>query len=189
MIGTLFPDIRYIANFPRSTTHEYHLSIDEIRATASPFLKGMRVHAFVDETRSKYLKKAPMDDAVKGYPGDKVLFLKVLEDEILSEEHRGNVAYITTYLQTVEQAELDFGLPLFLVRQWHKGQKKYLESRPSEFFRKIAATHTKFFRISEEELSSLAIFLPKYRTDETLRKHVALLFFEFDNIFSGIQSC
>ena len=55
MLGTLFPDIRYIAHIPRAQTHEHGLSIEEIRQTPDPFIKGMRVHAYVDEARVAFL--------------------------------------------------------------------------------------------------------------------------------------
>jgi hypothetical protein len=185
MIGTLFPDIRYLAGLPRSKTHLYHLSLEQIRAIKDPFLKGMRVHAFVDETREGYLKNNPIWDELRGYPGDAILFLKILEDELLyTTRERNTSSYISTYLQTVEQSELDFGIPLPLVREWHECLKLSFACRPSELFQRLATTHSKFSALSDNTILLVKTYLPKYRDNEKINHYLCSLFSEFERLFS-----
>jgi hypothetical protein len=180
MIGTLFPDIRYIADLPRSKTHVYHLSVKEIRAIKDPFLKGMRVHAFVDETRERFLKNNPIWDELKEYPGDSILFLKLLEDELLYPTH--DSSYISTYLETVENAEIDFGIPLPLVQEWHECLRLSLILRPSKLFQRLATTHSKFSKLSDDTIVLLGTYLPKHRDNEKVKQYLCVLFSEFDKL-------
>ena len=51
--GTLFPDIRYIAAFPRSVTHRKNITLNTIISTENPFTAGLLFHTYVDEQREK----------------------------------------------------------------------------------------------------------------------------------------
>lgn len=55
LVGTLFPDIRYITHFPREKTHFNVNSLKEVGETSSPFDAGMKFHAWVDRVREEFV--------------------------------------------------------------------------------------------------------------------------------------
>jgi len=189
MVGTIFPDIRYIANIPREKTHEYHLTIQEIRETRDPFIKGMRVHAFVDETRENFLQSNPIVEEFRGYPGDAVLFLKILEDEIVFSTYGKNLAAsLCSYLQTVEKGALGFSIPLSIIREWNAIQSQFLGCRPRDLFQKLAQSHERFSGFPEKTIIQVAAFLPKYSDKREIKRYVSSLVAEFDQlIFHNVK--
>ncbi len=77
------PDIRYIdRTIERTKFHMKILTIDEILAEKSDFLKGVKFHSFVDEKRDYFYEE---NGVYTPGTSDKVFIysLKVLEDDIL----------------------------------------------------------------------------------------------------------
>jgi hypothetical protein len=85
IIGTSFPDIRYIAKIDRNQTHFKHVSFDQVKKAKTSFQAGYLFHSLVDEVREKYLKE---HNAYQMAPQSKYtsFCLKVVEDQLLFQE-------------------------------------------------------------------------------------------------------
>jgi len=184
-LGTLFPDIRYSAGLPRTATHEPGFTLEEIRAIQDPFLKGMRVHVFVDEEREIFFSKQKALHFYDAIPGDRVLHLKFLEDEILYSM-REEVAplYISNYLQHIDKSELKFNIPLEILQNWHQLNKDYLSMRPSDALAKLIASHRGYANISVEITQVFYEVMCQFRENPQAVEYVSSAIAEFDKIFS-----
>lgn len=186
ILGNLFPDIRYPAKMPRGATHDYGLTIEEIRKIENPFIKGMKVHSFVDEVRVEFLQKNEILSLMKGVHGDKSLLLKMLEDEILFSmrgEEKSKV--LCRYLETIENEELSFGIPLEIVNDWHQQHIRYFSLGPRKFFSKLLSKGKKYGTIPEKDmLTSLEVF-DRFAEDEAMKNYIFCILEEFENQFEG----
>lgn len=55
-VGTLFPDIRYLASLSRETNHVDNVDQTAIMHEKNDFQKGLLVHNFVDVEREKIIE-------------------------------------------------------------------------------------------------------------------------------------
>jgi hypothetical protein len=183
-LGTLFPDIRYLAGLSRSTTHEYGFSLEQIRAIEDPFLKGIRVHVFVDDVREKFVERQEIIKILDETKGDKILYLKFLEDEILySAREKGASLPICHYLKQFDPAEFTFTSQEIL-EEWHELLRGYLSTRPSRALSKLIANGRGFSNISPELTQDSCEVMLGFRENEEAIKHVSSAIAEFDRIFS-----
>src|ERR1700730_4679760 len=87
IVGTLFPDIRYIAKVERSKTHDKNVTLAELRAEKNAFIAGKKLHSFVDEKRAEFIDQKGIYDILTTrfkVPKEHIhTFLKFLEDELL----------------------------------------------------------------------------------------------------------
>src|SRR5438552_12343909 len=94
IIGTSFPDIRYLNVIDREKTHLSHVTLEEILQEPDSFKAGMLFHSFVDEQREKYI-------VAHGFYGELPSFifitqvLKFAEDIIL--KHYFTIAPYVSY--------------------------------------------------------------------------------------------
>lgn len=82
LIGTVFPDIRYLKVIERDKTHFKGLSFQDILDEKNSFIAGMKYHSLVDEVREKYM----IENGVYTFiPPSKYITqaLKIFEDEVL----------------------------------------------------------------------------------------------------------
>lgn len=187
ILGTLFPDIRYLAQLPRQATHDRGLTIEEIRKIESPFIKGMKVHSYVDEARVGFLRNKEILKLMKGIPGDKILLLKMLEDEILfSMREKEKNRTLCRYLEIIENEELSFGVPLETVSDWHCQHIGYFSLGPRQFFSKLLCKGKKYGAIPESDLrASLEVF-ERLAEDEAMKNYIFCILEEFEKQFQGV---
>ncbi len=188
MLGTLYPDIRHQANIDRDLTHEYNVTIEDLKNTKDPFYKGMRLHSFVDETRKNYLKNTTLHSDLSEYPGDQKLFLKLLEDEILFTLY-GPIAlsHICGYLDTVDMKELRFNVSYTTVYNWHQFQALCFRYPPSIRFRLILLDPSLNNNYREKTMQSFVEYLPLYREKAIFVNYVDSIMKYYDELFSSAQ--
>src|SRR5689334_19456227 len=56
LLGSVFPDIRYLAQIDRSQTHKKNVHLRQVKATKSTFEQGILFHCYVDDYRKQWLK-------------------------------------------------------------------------------------------------------------------------------------
>ncbi|MCB1115080.1 MAG: hypothetical protein KDK71_01315 [Chlamydiia bacterium] len=89
LIGTSLPDIRYLTHCPRENTHFPVTSLKEVIECPSPFLAGMKFHAWVDEEREAFVLASGIYKKIALYTNVKrETFLKFLEEEIIDYDGR-----------------------------------------------------------------------------------------------------
>jgi hypothetical protein len=82
IVGTSFPDIRYLGVIERSKTHNNQTTWQSIQKNPSSFKAGMDFHALVDRLREAYMMKHHAYDRIP-QSKYKSQILKMFEDMLL----------------------------------------------------------------------------------------------------------
>lgn len=162
--GNLFPDIRYLGTIDRDSTHEKHLTAAMVRKTPNSFKAGMRLHAYVDEQRAYFVKKSKIESYLKNISKDtRVLFLKLLEDEILWDRIDTSEALIA--METIFQEEHDSNAGEAALVEWHKRMNCSLSQCPSEFLKSLANADLGFLKADLKTVKEWSKLLPRLAKD------------------------
>lgn len=131
IIGTSFPDIRYLGVIDRKATHAKNVTLAMIAQEKDAFKAGMLFHALVDRVREDFMVKHNVYAMVPKSKYSSQL-LKFNEDHILYPlitewewKKLGN------YFDTILQQEQAFGIATSSLKQWHSFLKNYCSSRPT----------------------------------------------------------
>lgn len=183
ILGTLFPDIRYLKVITRDKTHEKGVTVQKLLSKQSPFTKGKRLHAFVDKEREKLVVKWKIYDKIKNVPGQryKATFLKLLEDEILFSNK--NWAEIRGYLVSIDPEEMKFGIAEQDIKRWHHNQLMAFTSAPSQYLTVMAMLDKGYGNIPAPIIKEWSKILPKYAKKKEIIHYVDNLLASLDNIF------
>jgi hypothetical protein len=163
IIGTLFPDIRYLGTIKRDETHEKNVTVEKILQSETPFLAGMRLHVFVDEKREKFLDKYGAISQLKEIDKEhRVLFLKMVEDEILWDNCEWN--QIIEMLQTIYPQQL-LWVDQDTAEKWHQEMIFYFRQRPSVLLQQLAENNQGFLKVKPKTIQKWAEIFPVYVND------------------------
>lgn len=123
IVGTSFPDIRYLGVIDRSKTHFSSPKLTEIQKEES-FMAGMMFHSFVDEVREAYLHENNLYEYLP-----KSIFigqaLKLFEDK-LSFKKTNNLDKYINFLNEILVEETRYGISSADLEKWHKLVQKTL---------------------------------------------------------------
>jgi hypothetical protein len=181
IIGTLFPDIRYLGTVKREETHETGVTANLIRKSETSFIAGMRLHVFVDLKREKYLEKYGTHSKLKKISKKhRVLFLKMLEDEILWNDCEWNE--IIEMLEEIYPEQLNW-VDQATAEKWHQEMIRYFHQRPSLFLQQLADNNQGFLKVDAKTIKIWAEVFPQYVQDpyfieytENLKNYLFFLF-------------
>jgi hypothetical protein len=127
IVGTSFPDIRYLEVIERDQTHHPISTLNEV-LDVSAFNTGVRFHSLVDHVREDYMKKS---DIYSFFDSSAYISqaIKVYEDKVLYEriEDWGEIVNMFDVIYTAEES---FGIKRVDLRRWHELLQEYL-SRPT----------------------------------------------------------
>lgn len=127
--GTLFPDIRHFGIVSRKRTHVDDVTLRSL-VGVNDFETGMRVHAWVDATRERYLHDRHIKEVLPWHPFVPHA-LKLAEDEILYDVFE-DWNLIHRVLGQVYNEELGFVSPKEEIQRWHTILQKYFEKKPDD---------------------------------------------------------
>lgn len=127
LIGTLFPDIRYVARIERDKLHGFNTS-EEMIPKDSSFKAGMYVHWLVDEKREKFISDKGIYNLL---PKEQYISasLKPVEDELLYDKI-DNWEEVVDILGIYPEEEYALGIGKDTVELWHGLLKKYFQRKP-----------------------------------------------------------
>jgi hypothetical protein len=151
IIGTSFPDIRYMGGLSRKETHVEPISWQQIVDEPSAFRAGMLFHNLVDNLRIIYLESREHD--ISKLPEYGPVYTKLFPNMLKTAEdgylyHRcTNWQKICDYFDTIVQEELDFGVAATTVRTWHSMIQEYIaqETDASVVARLCAYSHNDIY--------------------------------------------
>lgn len=185
VLGTLYPDIRFLFDFPRESTHPTDVSLNGILHEKSPFVAGARFHAWVDDLRESYMAM-PNDEGVINKEGKVIsrkkflegqldiparnrgAFLKYVEDEIYFPlRNWSQVAQDMENLAQVGHGSEEQNA----IRIWYRLIKGQFENPPSEFFRQLAEENKGYLGLVPSQLKDWAEKLPKYAQQPRFQEH------------------
>ncbi|MFC1842900.1 hypothetical protein ACFLYU_04545 [Candidatus Dependentiae bacterium] len=127
IIGTSFPDIRYLGSIEREKTHYKNITLDMIKKAKSSFEAGMLFHSLVDETRKKYMLQNRVYEIIPNTKNS-IRCLKFFED-ILVYDQIQNWDQIADYFDTILFEETLFGIPEHDIKKWHQLIQLYCKKR------------------------------------------------------------
>lgn len=171
ILGTLFPDIRYISSVNRTDTHEEGVTLNEIVEHPSPFVAGMKFHSWVDNVRDGYVladgiyDRLPEDLTIHQKPS----FLKVIEDELLLEEL--NADYCCDVLETVDPEELKQGIPNQDVERWHAFLLFFFRTSPKTTMTLLSLIDTDLSHPTNDDIDKWLALINPTLESETGKMH------------------
>lgn len=187
ILGTLFPDIRYLGVISRNATHETGVTIQDLKATQPEFERGKRLHSFVDEVRENLVVKWKIYNLlcrIPGQrPGQKATFLKLVEDEILFQK-RG-WSDIRQYLTGLDEGEQKYKISDVDLHRWHQNQNQFFTAPPSKALAILVAKGQGFANIPLDMTEKWCKLIPKFAKDKRMQNYVRDLELEFDKAFSN----
>ena len=129
IVGTSFPDIRYLDVIDRHLTHFRNIKLDDIKSEDS-FMTGVKLHSLVDEAREKFVVKNGMyklfPESMFNTQGTKFFEDRVLYDKI------SNWSEILLSFNKVYNEEINFGVSKSDVERWHKYLQSILSNKPTD---------------------------------------------------------
>jgi hypothetical protein len=150
--GTLFPDIRHLGITSRRQTHTGDLSLDKL-VGENDFETGMRVHAWIDETRNKFLEQSNMKELLPWHPFVPHA-LKLVEDEWLYE-HFDDWNLIHRALNKVYEDEIQLVQSKDHIIRWHEILQSYFKKKPDNGSRYKLSMDIGLSKASAEEINSI----------------------------------
>jgi hypothetical protein len=179
IVGTLFPDIRYLAHIDRKKTHTKNVILSDIISTKDPFTAGKIFHSFVDEQREKIARREKIYRQLKDIPEHRRgKFLKMVEDELCYRSIDASQARAA--LKTFDKGEEQFGIPFYLIRAWHKYLRSYLAQLPLTLLKKRATEKQRYFMLNATQVKELSSLLEIYKKNEKVSSYVNTLITDFE---------
>lgn len=163
--GTLFPDIRHLGVVSRHRTHPDGVSLSSLIGT-NDFVTGMRVHAWIDATREKFLHDQHMKEYLPWHPFVPHA-LKLVEDAMLYD-HFNDWRLIHRILNDVYPDELYYIESPVRVKSWHSILQHYFEQAPIDASRLELSAAIGLSPNSGEELNSVVHMLTEDKRTTTL---------------------
>jgi|SRR5581483_6677611 len=128
IIGTSFPDIRYLKVISREETHATNITLHDIMQEKDSFKAGMLFHAFVDEQREKYIVEQGFYEKLSDFKFV-TQSLKFAEDEILRSLF--DAAAYCAYFNIILKQEKAYNIAVKDIKRWHMFLKEYCSNNCS----------------------------------------------------------
>jgi hypothetical protein len=129
IIGSCYPDIRYLGVIDRATTHYNNVRWEDIVAASSDFQKGVLLHNLVDEVRIAQLEK-PHATRLPSLPIMRSQIMKFFEDSLLYHQV-ADWQKILHYFDDIYPEERFQGIADTALTTWHQFIKAYCRQQPS----------------------------------------------------------
>jgi len=170
LVGTLFPDIRYVAHFPRELTHPIVQDVREVESCFSKFEAGIKFHAWVDIVREEFVEQSGIYEKVRPYAkGHEATLLKFIEEEILADLYDGRKW--SPYFDACYEAEKRFTNEE-AIQRWHQMIQYSMAYRPSWLIWAVSYFKNQAFGISDDTLYEWSYLLPEFAQDPIFQSHV-----------------
>lgn len=143
LIGTSFPDIRYVTALERASTHNQNPSIQAITQETSSFQAGMQFHSLVDKVHGWHIAQNNILNMLPEHPKAHLCF-KFFEGMLLKKRVKNWKSVKKIFNQTLEE-EKKFGLPEHTIRLWHRFIQLFCQNK-NPGVKKLVVTYllTKF---------------------------------------------
>lgn len=163
--GTLLPDIRHFGIVSRKRTHPDNVTLSTLTG-ADDFTTGMRVHAWVDATREKFLHDRHIKESLPWHPFVPHA-LKLVEDEYLYDVY-DDWDLVHRILNKIYKPELDYIPNETQVQRWHATLQEYLKEKPNDASRKKLSLAIGLSESSSDEVNSVISMLKKDQAVQVL---------------------
>ena len=124
ILGTSFPDIRYLKVVERAETHFPDITLEDILQEKNSFKAGILFHSFVDEQREAYVVENHFYEKIPNFRFASQS-LKFAEDEILKQLF--NTKQYQSYFDKILKEEKAYNIPELYIRTWHTFLQGYFD--------------------------------------------------------------
>jgi len=181
LVGTCFPDIRYLAEIDRKKTHNFSATLKSIQTEPSSFKAGMDFHNVVDMVWFDYIEK---HSVLKMLPQNSHAhkYLKLFADTLLYRQIK-NWQPIAQLFDTVWDQEKILNIPDHTIKGWHEFIQFFCETPQPEikeilFLYLMIKIKSKFFTVP---------FLIRRFIQDILNKISVLLFAKTERFMENLQ--
>jgi len=122
IVGTSFPDIRYLKVISRDETHFCNVTLDDIVQEKDSFKAGMLFHSFVDEQREAYILAHKFYSKIPSFRFV-TQSLKFAEDEILRTLF--DSSEYSSYFDEILEQEKAYPINIKHIQTWHRFLGEY----------------------------------------------------------------
>jgi hypothetical protein len=129
IIGTCYPDVQYLGDISRQTTHAHPIRWQDVAAAPSDFHKGILLHALVDEVREALLETSTTT-RIPVLPFMRSNIMKFYEDSVLYDKIT-NWQEIRDYFTRILDEEKMQRVPDHSLKRWHRFIRTYCAQKPS----------------------------------------------------------
>ena len=171
IVGTEFPDIRYITHGPRELTHPMISDLKEVYQSATPFVTGMKLHAWLDITRENFISQEVYAAIAAHSEGFSETLLKFTEEEMLADFYDGR--QWSSHFDKALPEELAFA-PEETVVKWHGFVQWSMAARPS-WLLWAQSYRGPAFGISASTLYNWSYLIPKLKGEQIFQDHLHTL--------------
>lgn len=168
MVGSEFPDIRYISHLSRELTHPIVCDIKEINQSGSAFEKGMKLHAWFDVMRENLVSPEVYDEVALYAEGHSATLLKFIEEEMLADFYESS--RWSEYFDEVLPGERLF-IEEGVINKWHYMVQWTLSVRPS-WLLWAQSYRGQAFGVSADTLYRWSYLLPELKQKEIFVNHL-----------------
>lgn len=163
--GTLFPDIRHLGVVSRHRTHPAGIGLHSV-AGQDDFQTGLRVHAWVDATRQKFLEDQAIKELLPWHPFVPHA-LKLAEDELLYAQY-DDWGFVQRALNKIQAEELAYCSSKEYVQRWHTVLQEYFKAPPSDETRLTLSLAIGLSEASAQEVNNVVQKLLAHKQMPTL---------------------
>lgn len=183
LLGTVFPDIRYLGVIKRSQSHYKGMTLEKVYQANTPFMRGMYFHSFVDEYREKYIKQHDIMKKIATVPPQHLgTFLKLIEDEIIHKQN--DWSEFRLYLASIPEEEKILDIKIEALREWHTALTIYFTMYPSFILNQFTLFDSIFdkgiFSFDPQIIKSWSALLPQYAADPAMHQYLDDLMKSFE---------
>jgi hypothetical protein len=164
-VGTLFPDIRHMGVVSRHRTHPEHVSLSSLPGL-NDFQTGLRVHAWVDATRQRFLRDKHIKETLPWHPFVPHA-LKLVEDELLYDRF-DDWNLIHRVLGNVYDDEMKLIEDRRAVTSWPVILQTYFRKRPDDETRKKLSMAIGLSDQSADEMNNVVAMLKENKRSQAL---------------------
>lgn len=132
IVGTVFPDIRYLGVIKREKTHNQLATWNSIKQLVQQkqyFKAGMDFHALVDRMREKYLEEKGIYENILPFKFRSQL-MKFVEDRFLYEKIDNWFTIAQLFDKNILDEELTFNIPKKDLLKWRGIIRRYCKNKP-----------------------------------------------------------
>lgn len=176
ILGTLFPDIRYLIGVSREKTHIDTKSLKEVNEGKTAFEKGVRFHCYVDYKRSELMYRHPIYKEIKQLTTKhRHTFVKLVEDQITYSLANGELwQTVQNYLSDINPEEEKIA-DLSVLAKWHLGLSYYFSDVPSTLLSQISIFNSGILMLDAQTVNEWSKSVKEYAQKESFQKYVAEL--------------
>lgn len=174
LIGTSFPDIRYLKVIDRNNTHFKDLFLEDIKNDNS-FMAGVKFHSIVDEVREAYMVS---QNIYSYFPKSKYITqsLKLLEDELLYENFDEWNNLIKDF-NDIPYGQIKIDLDKLYIEKWYSLLQEYFSTKPTP---QVREKFIKEIGFTSEDAQEMNIIIHEAISNQKIRDIILGLYENFD---------